>query len=509
MNKNLSLLMIFLLLVPFTAVLSQNGTQEKCGTEFTPEMEARLLRNIATSKQQNFNKNGVITYVPVKVIRVADNNGSGRVASSSVFEALCGLNTRYLDQDIQFYISGDFKNVNNTAISTHNPVGAAGIQMGLQKVNNAMNMFFCTTVNSSNGGSGITLAYYSPSRDLIAIRNSQATSSSSTLTHEVGHFFSLPHPFNGWEGIDYHASYNAGNPPPISVGGVTVERADGSNNANAGDFFTDTEADYNLGNTVSGCNYNLGAVDPTGAAINPDETLYMSYFDDNCQNRFSPEQKTAITADLNSGARNYLRSNPPSTTTYVTDDATLTKPSNHGIPNGYNKVLLDWDDVTHATKYLVQVSRFSTFSILQEEAVVSQSSYEATSLNFTTKYYWRVMPFNEITTCNGFSSLRDFTTPSHLVGTFDVDGLNSIDLQPNVANNGQSVLLKIDTEKSFEATLSIYNIAGQLVQGQQSITFNTGTTNQEINTSDLTAGMYIVNLRTQKGSVNKKLIITD
>lgn len=511
MRKYLSLL--FILGATSFMGFGQSNRALKCGTEFTPAMRMRLQRNIAASKQADFHKSNVTTYVPIKIIRVADNSGNNRVLASRIFDALCVLNNNYADQDIQFYISGGFKNVDNTVLANHTTSTGPRTQMNLHKVDDALNVFVCNIVNSTNT-TGITLGYYNSNVDGIAIRNNQMNTNSATLTHEIGHFFSLPHPFLGWESINYHATYSASNPPPASLvtaqGTFEVELADGSNSATAGDMFSDTPADYNLGNVENDCNYSSGAVDPTGAAIDPDESLFMSYFSDNCVSKFTTQQKAAIMADLNSNGRSHLINNPPSTTIKVNDEAVLLSPQDNGFAtNGYDDVLLDWDDVPNATGYLVQVSRFSSFTVLQEEVIVSQSSHNVLTLEPNRNYYWRVMPFNEVTTCHSFGDHRVFTTPAHTVSTFVIEGVNDFSLQPNLANSGQPVWVSITTEKSFEAALKVYNLAGQLVQGGETTTFNVGRTTHTIPTHQLSAGMYIISLDTGKGHLNKKLVVMD
>jgi hypothetical protein len=507
-------LLVILLCVPTLFFAQKN----QCGTDFTSEMELRLHNNIRVANDLGLTTAPRVTrYIPIKFHILANNDGTSKASTAAkVLQALCALNENYADQEVVFYLAGIY-DMNNTITNSHSNVTAAQFQMSVRKNqhNNALNVFVCSSVNTNSGVNGIVLGYYTPLYDLIAIRANQMNTTSTTLTHEAGHFFSLPHPFNGWEGVDYHttdnpsgAPYGAGNLPPTSMGGVAVELANGSNCANSGDFFCDTQADYNLGFLGgNNCNYTQGAVDPTGAAINPDETLYMSYFSDNCQDKFTAGQKAAIAADIISVQRNYLTSQSPSTTTPVAAVATLMTPANNAVTPYYDEVYLNWDDVPNATMYLVQIGRTQNFSLIEEEVIVTNSAYTAQGLNASTNYYWRVMALNEVTNCNGFSSTFKFTTSTFTVGTEEIINASTIKLQPNVAQAGQTVNLNINTTEKVDATIRIVNLAGQVVKNIGQVTFATGETIHELTTDGLASGVYIVHIQTEKGQWNERLLI--
>jgi hypothetical protein len=514
-------ILVFLLLCLPTFISAQSSGNEPCGTEFTPEMKTRLLQNIATAKALNLpSANRTTTYVPIKFHLVAESDGTGRVKKSRIYTALCALNQRYADQDVVFYLAGMY-DLNNSTLYNHTSASAAQFQMSLRKNQhfNAVNIFVCNSVSLGSSSGGLTLGYYSPTYDIIAIRADQMNSSSTTLTHELGHFFSLPHPFNGWEGQEYHtnnnpsgAPYGVGNLPPSSMGGELVELENGTNCTNSGDYFCDTEPDYNLGFLGgNNCTYSSGAVDPNGAAINPDETLYMSYFNDNCTNKFSNDQKAAIAGDFQHPSRNYLFINSPSTTTEVTATANLSAPANNSTTPFWDEVYLVWDDMPGANQYFVQVSRSQTFpeNLIVEEVIVSNAVYNVQTLNAGTTYYWRVKAYNEVSACTGYSAVRKFSTSSFTVDTKQALTTASIQLQPNFTNEGQTVNLNIQADKKIDATIRIVNMAGQVMHNTENVTFQAGTHIHRIKTQGLAPGVYIVNFQTAQGQVNERLIITD
>lgn len=509
MKQTFKILIALMLCLP-TMMFGQQT--EVCGTDFTPEMEARQLRNIANAKLLGLPAaNRVVTYLGIKFHLVGNNDGSQKVSPAKVLEALCRLNENYLDQDIQFYLI-DMYDMNNTVVNSHSNVSGAQFQMTSRKAqhNNAVNVFVCNSVNTSSVTQGITLGYYSPSGDIIVLRANQMNSNSTTFTHEMGHFLSLPHPFVGWEGSVYHDDYSATNPPPTALNGRNVELADGSNCSNSADNFCDTAPDYGLGFLGgNNCTYSAGAVDPTGALIDPDETLYMSYFNDNCQNRFSPNQQAAIAADVVDISRNYIQKTPVSSNE-VTAVAALDAPVDNGATEYYDEAYLIWNPVPNATRYLVQVARSSSFSsaLIVAEEIVTSTQFIVSDLNASTNYYWRVMAFNDIDVCNDFSAVRSFTSGSFTTDTKNIFSNTSIQLQPNVVNEGNLVKLNIKTDKSIDATIRIVNMAGQVVKNVGNTTFPTGTTTHQIATEGLAAGVYIVNLQSAQGQVNERLVIT-
>src|SRR5690606_23777949 len=99
---------------------------------------------------------------------------------------------------------------------------------------------------------------------------------STTLGHELGHFFGLPHTFQGWEN---------GN---IPYDPELVTRGPGANCSFTGDYFCDTEADYL--SIRWACPYTGNKRDPNGDDYQPDSSLYMSYALAPCRSRFSSQQ---------------------------------------------------------------------------------------------------------------------------------------------------------------------------------------------------------------------------
>jgi len=76
---------------------------------------------------------------------------------------------------------------------------------------------------------------------------------------------------------------------------------------------------------------------------------------------------------------------------------TLTSPTN-GATNQQTSVLLQWNALTSASSYIVEIAASPTFSTILETATVTNNSYQTTSLTSGTLNYWRVRPVNSCIT---------------------------------------------------------------------------------------------------------------
>jgi predicted Zn-dependent protease len=97
-------------------------------------------------------------------------------------------------------------------------------------------------------------------------------------------------------------------------------------------------------------------------------------------------------------------------------NVTLVNPLN-GATNQQTSSLLQWNALTSASSYLVQISTSPTFSTITESATVTGTSYQTTLLAQGTINYWRVKPVNSCTS-GSFSEVYVFQIANDLCKTY-------------------------------------------------------------------------------------------
>ena len=261
--------------------------------ELANQIIPRLKQNQALITNQEIVYPRSTSYVPVKFHLVAKNDGSGRLSYSKVLEQLCKINDDFAPLDIQFYIKDNVNFLDNTSIYEDHTT--AQNLMNFSREPGALNIFIMEDVNPSNQSAR---GYYSPSLDWIVIEN-QEIGGGRSLTHEIGHYFSLLHPFHGWDIEPYNPDVHGIPAPYFSPMGVQTEKSDGSNCSEAGDLLCDTPPDYAYNYPWPDCTFDANILDPDANPIDPDEKLFMNYFD--CPRDdyyFSPQQAEVMKTDL-------------------------------------------------------------------------------------------------------------------------------------------------------------------------------------------------------------------
>ena len=443
----------------------------------------------------------VTTYVPVRFFLVAKTDGTGRASEKLALAALCKLNENYADQDIQFYIK-ELKYLNNTTIFS-NPTSFGGSNaIANQMIYNALNIFIVNEMSEEG-----VLAYYQPDagpngNDWIVALQSYVDED-LVLTHEVGHFFSLNHTFYGWESTGGWDPILYGNPVgTTSPDGITNEMVNGSNCNNAGDDICDTPADYMFPN--NSCDYTQNAKDPNGQLLNPDIYNFMNYVY-NCGNyHFSDGQKTAIHNSLFSNNRNYVRPNYTPNLDEVTGAPTIVSPASGSTVDTYNNVQLEWSALAGADHYFLEVTKSGTPA---QRYISTTNSIVLTNLDPSTTYLWKVMGYNEYSTCGSFSSQKIFKTGNLINDTSDSKVSESWNVSPNPVKIGQPINLNMESAEGLEAEVTIFGATGQVAVGPVKYKFAGGLTALEIETDGLAPGFYLVSLQTANSLQTERVAV--
>ncbi|MFZ4543852.1 MAG: zinc-dependent metalloprotease [Saprospiraceae bacterium] len=531
---------LFLIFLTLTGILTHNFAQnmsEICGTSDWKTITERLIENRRYMEAGHYNiDRSIVKYIPLKIHLIAKKDGSNRLSEAKVFENLCQLNKDYEDQNIVFYMadgSMSYINDNNAYTNQGNTFGVAALKAA--KAKNAINIYFAfetPSLGSTLGGT--TLGYYSPTNDWLVIRNDQVDNKSGTLSHELGHCFSLKHPFSGWDqesflqwyAKKYSKAENWGAVPAwfkVSVvnqvasdGFTKIECFNGSNCASSGDLVCDTPADYNFGFGWSGCSpFTRKLIGPCDKDSIKDtmEDNFMAYFIGCAKYKFTNEQKALIQADYNSSRRAYIRSSYVPAIQPISQHAINHSPNGPIVVQYFDNVTLDWDDVPGADAYLVEIDRTSSLnSSGVQRYLVGNSSLTVFKLEASKSYFWRVIPYDaEGGTCLNLNDAvkAKFSTSAFTIGTSDISALNQWSVSPNPVSSGNPIRLSMNVGQDFEATIALYNAMGQEIKsiGKQQIT--AGNVQLTIETDGVSKGIYYVRLQSEKGIESKRVIIAD
>ncbi len=468
-------------------------------------LSQRLLSNKAASKAGLIEQRMETQYVPITFHLVAKDDGSQRVPEGEVLDQLCSLNQDFEGLDIQFYIK-EFNYIDNTTLFEEH--GMASAQMDNEQDPFGLDIFiFKSANNDTTLDDGVTFGYYSPNKDWLVMRKDQINSRSIVLTHEMGHFFSLLHPYHGWDREPWDAAIHGNPSPRTSPNGVRTELMNGSNCQNAGDFLCDTPPDYFFAFGWENCIYDGGALDPNGDLVDPDELNYMSNFLNECDREayhFSPRQEEMMQTDLQSAQRRYLRVDFTPFAENIEEETTLLNPEKNATVESYNLVGLNWEVVEGADQYLVEIDRVPTFTV-QPTRIITDNTFLEVSLEPEKRYYWRVRPFNRYATCT------TTTTPS-VFFTGNSAGETSLQLAwnvfPNPARTGTNLQLEINTERSFEARFELFNSVGQLID-KRTLAISALERMKELDSTNLSAGVYIARITVGEERFQQKFVIVN
>jgi hypothetical protein len=524
MNKGFTLWKMLPMLVAvfgfFQANTQHIHTTEICGTsvESQAAQKERMFENRRNreSLMQEFieykqarNGANTISYVPVYMHIAGESDGSGYADIERVLQTICTFNSDYADQNIQFYLSG-WQFVPNPLIYDHGTSSGdatAQYAMSLYKVPDALNIFIGRNVS----GSDEFLAYYTRFLDIVYTFKSGLGAGNPTLTHELGHFFTLPHTFFGWEGTNYINESVNGKAPEL-VGGVEVEKVArnvaGENCQIAADGFCDTPPDYSSDRAP--CPQTAAWYDPDSVLIDPTEDNFMSYFFDACMSTFSNDQKDAILLDFVSRGYHLL---PTPSPLLVQGTPTLDWPANGSLAGNPSAVELRWNKADSADLYLVKVDKvIGGAGINQVTRLVGNVTSLWVSLDPNATYRWSVEAMTKYELCaNAVSTQATFTTADWTVDVSNIaPPISGSKVYPNPMSSGDNQLVvEIEASANMEAQVRIFNQLGQVVMPNQQIQLQNGKNRETFQTVNLAAGMYMVEIQTAQEKITHKLIVQD
>jgi len=256
---------IFSAVLTVVVLCGDISAQGQCGTVVTPEY-MQSLRNLVSRRLiiPSINKTINVTAWIVK-----DKSRTPSHDSTDVINAIAGLDSFFQQMGVSFTVC-KINYIDNWQFNTWDKTVHDDAARVLYYQPNTINIYFTGDIAVPAGAGGY--APLPPSDDYIVIKTL------GSLRHEMGHFFGLPHTFEG------------GN-----------ELADGSNCLTAGDLICDTEADPDPSGKKVDCDCNY--IGPPLRDANgdfyepPTDNIMSSYsppsppcFGGTCRCRFTPGQ---------------------------------------------------------------------------------------------------------------------------------------------------------------------------------------------------------------------------
>jgi len=465
--KHLSLLLF--LLAAFSLRSQEEfdkNSLKPCGT--VSHIDSWMKKYLASP--ESFPEGDDTLWVGVQIHLLAKDDGTGRLSTERMLDALHRLNLDYGPSGIRFYCKNDWNLINNTTWYQHDSLTQGIAMMFANNVPDLLNAYFMV---KAAGNCGYNLPYAG-----VAMSHGCTGAGDHTWTHEVGHALSIQHPFIGWEGkiynpanptpdtltYDYthfHSTPDTIVPAPLDT--ALVEYVDGSNCGIAADRICDSGPDY-LSSRWDCNSQGLSTVeqkDPSGATFRSDGTLFMSYASDNCQTRFTPQQTQIMRAKLQTVKAAWLA--PAAPAPIIAGTTTLISPINFAHATAAS-ALLTWTAVPGATHYLVQVSKVSGYGANDFEAIVTDTFALTGQLLPNWNYYWRVRPYN-CASVSPFSSNGRFTAKTVHVQSASEAGWR---VYPSLLAAGQPVLLEIpENWASQSADFQVFDTGSRLMWQQK------------------------------------------
>lgn len=371
----------------FLNISSTNAQNLPCGHKKTSENQ-EFLRTISNKISLNRLESTSITYFPIQAFIVQTSSGVVANTPVQILKGIASLNKDFLPAHIQFYLTGpikfivsdrffDFKESQEDSLCSTNDNP------------NAINIYYVNSILFSDGTNVGGYAYSPGSTQQRVLMRGAAANNGKTLSHELGHYFSLEHTFEDSDN-------------EVVAKRELVTRGTGKNCNTTADFICDTPADpYPVERgDVTNCVYTSISYDANGDIFSPDILNTMSYYSFiSCGSyRLTPTQYDFIktTATI------------PNRTKLNTPAQNVPAPTNLMATNIEGGVNLKWkDNATNEIGYFIERSLYPDSGFVCLNAVnIDSTQYNDLRVLPNTVYYFRVRAANSL----NYSAVLSFKT---------------------------------------------------------------------------------------------------
>lgn len=449
--------------------------------------------------------------VDIQVHIVGNDGGGGYISLSKMLNAFDVLQRDFEPLGVYFCLSEEVNFINNSSYNNHD--FSTGFQMmNLYNVPNVVNNYI---VDSPAGNCG----YYTGGAQAIALAENCLDGGDRTWSHEVGHYFTLPHTFLGWNSDD---DLPIDEPAPQFVGGRRVERADSSNCAIASDGFCDTPADYLAfrWSCTSGGIYGDSLLDPDSTRFAVQGWPIMSYANDNCVgdfgSGFSGEQEDAMLINLNTSRSNLIVDEPFGEVAADADAITQISPLGGNYESFEQlEMRITWTPAPETDFYILQLNRTQFFgATVAREYIVTDTTVlltEEDGIELNRRFYWRVRPVNRCKVISGYSGIESFRVTDIISSTIDpaLNAALSVFPNPLTANNNQLRIVANQLPTNEAVSIELLNVHGQAHVRPAMLQPAGGQLDYNFVELDLPAGVYFLRIRQADRLVVRKLLVSN
>ena len=465
---------------------------DDCGTGDTPPHVSEWLQKLDHTQLSAENTSTDTIWLATQIFLVHAPTGAPAITLDSLKRTFEVLNRRFAPAKIQFYQAGMPRYIINQIWSNPPDKQIATLMIDSFNLNRVVNIYF-----TNLGSQGLCGYAYYPnsgpggpiSRGAAMMSYSCSGPESGTLAHELGHFFSLPHPFQG----------TSSDPASATAERVTRNFNEtaprfSANCNTSGDFFCDTKADPYSARWQ--CLSNPATFDINGDRFFADSSLIMSYAANTCRDIFSEQQMNAMQATVASGSapRGYLLARQRPQTTEITDAATPLTPAVGATDVQPNFAHFTWTAVPGATFYHVRIKRAIIPTLVKDTVVAGTflSVYD-NKMNINTDYEWSVTPYHENDFVVKPITWYDFRTSTRTATHVFENDLKDVSIFPNPVQAGNKLNIQRRTAEALEVFM--YDLQGKKVLSA-SIDENENAVTMP---ASLPAGTYLVRLQNPQG----------